>query len=146
MQKLNDQSIYHYDKQEGFTEYNPMEFKYNGYTIDKLYQLYLHTKEKLEKLEEEAKLVKGWAVSEGVNIKSLYDITNHHLLTQFDEVKLIEKDKFGYALSVRNLASNEVLVKGWMEVPDDVENGVYRLVRGKLEKDEIKEEALWNIL
>lgn len=146
MQKLHDDTIYHYDKIKGFSVYDPLEYKHNGYTIDKLYQLYLHTKEKLDEALLKEGEIKKWGEAQGIHVDDVLDVTKHDLLTQFDQVSLIEKDKHGYVLRLRNLRSNEFLTKVLVQTPEDLETGVYKLNGGKFDKDKNKEEQLWNIL
>ncbi len=48
---LEDGEIYVYDKEKGFTIYDPREYKLHGFDIESLYEHYLDKKKLLDKLE-----------------------------------------------------------------------------------------------
>jgi len=51
----------------------------------------------------------------------------------------------GYVVSVQNLTSKSILMRGSINTPQDVEKRVYRLKNGKFIKDEAKEAELWKV-
>lgn len=142
-QKLTHQEIYTYDKDNGFTIYNPLSYKYNGYTIDKLFQTVQHQREKIEALENRLAEIEAWSINEGVHINEL---TKQNLLTQFDKIYLLDMSSEGYVLKVRKLSTQNVLFKEGIHIPQDVETTLYKLNKGGLEKDKEKEERLWSVL
>lgn len=151
LQKLKDKEVYVYDKDEGFQLYNPLSYNHKGYTIDKLYDLYMHKKDEVLELKKELQDLKTYLNKEGAVLegKSLYDLVEvlemYVLSSQPHELTVIEKDEDGYVVSVQNLTSKSILMRGSINTPQDVEKRVYRLKNGKFIKDEAKEAELWKV-
>ena len=151
LQKLKDKEVYVYDKDEGFELYNPLSYNHKGYTIDKLYDLYMHKKDEVLELKKELQDLKTYLNKEGADLegKSLYDLVEvlemYVLSSQPHELTVIEKDEDGYVVSVQNLTSKSILMRGSINTPQDVEKRVYRLKNGKFIKDEAKEAELWKV-
>jgi len=51
----------------------------------------------------------------------------------------------GYIVKATRMQSNDVLTRDSVDIPKDVEKGVYRLINGQIIKDESKEAELWKV-
>jgi hypothetical protein len=148
---LKHREVYVYDKDAGFELYNPLSYSFKGYTIDKLYELAEHQKKKLEEFEFALEDLKDYLLSQGINTegKTLYELSalmrKHQLSSNPHELTLFQRDKDGYITSVARLSSKDVLTRDSINIPKDVQKGIYKLTRGEIIKDEEKEAELWRI-
>ena len=138
MQKLEDKKIYTYDKKEGFIEYDPQTYEYNGYTIDKLYQLFQTYKSKLEEKEEQIKAITKRVNDKGVNLHDNQLVKSKSV----DWIHLKVKD--GVVLRATRIDGDDVVVLPSVLVPTDVESGLYELNNGEIRKNTHKEEEVWS--
>jgi len=139
---LKHREVYVYDKDAGFELYNPLSYSFKGYTIDKLYELAEHQKNKLDELEFALEDLKEYLELQGIKSTTLrkFEVTSHP-----QDLTLIQRDGDGYVTSVARLHSKDVLTKDSIKTPPDVSKGIYKITRGEFIKDEEKEAELWRL-
>jgi len=148
---LQHREVYVYDKDKGFELYNPLSYTFKGYTIDKLYELVQHYKQIVDEYEFALEDLKEYLESQGINThkKSLYELNSrlrHHIVSSApEEVTYLEVNDEGYIVKATRMHSNDVLTRDSVDIPKDVEKGVYRLINGQIIKDESKEAELWKV-
>ena len=148
---LQHREVYVYDKDKGFELYNPLSYTFKGYTIDKLYELVQHYKQIVDEYEFALEDLKEYLESQGINThkKSLYELNarlRHHIVSSApEEVTHLEVNDEGYIVKATRMQSNDVLTRDSVDIPKDVEKGVYRLINGQIIKDESKEAELWKV-
>ena len=148
---LQHREVYVYDKDKGFELYNPLSYTFKGYTIDKLYELVQHYKQIVDEYEFALEDLKEYLESQGINThkKSLYELNarlRHHIVSSgLDEITYLEVNDEGYIVKATRMHSNDVLTRDSVDIPKDVEKGVYRLINGQIIKDESKEAELWKV-
>ena len=151
LQKLKDKEVYVYDKDKGFELYNPLSYNHKGYTIDKLYDLYMYKKEEALALKNTLEEIKQYMIDQGLELtpKPLYNmvdmLSKYVLSSKPEDLMLIDKDDDGYVVSVKKLTSKSVLLRDNINTPKDIEKRVYRIKNGKFIKDEAKEAELWKV-
>lgn len=148
---LKQGEVYVYDKDKGFELYNPLSYSFKGYTIDKLYELVQHYKNKVDEYEFALEDLKEYLEGEGINThkKSLYELTarlrRHIVSSNKGEITYLEVNDEGYIVKATRMRSNDVLTRDSVSIPEDIEKGVYRLINGQIIKDEHKEAELWKV-
>lgn len=148
---LKQGEVYVYDKDKGFELYNPLSFTFKGYTIDKLYELLQHYKSIVDEYEFALEDLKEYLELQGIHThdKSLYELTSrlrHHVVSSNkEELVHLAVDEDGYITKVTRFDSNDVLTRESINIPHDIEKGVYRLIKGQIIKDESKEAELWRV-
>lgn len=144
--KLNDGEIYKYNKENGFSIFDPFSFTYNGYTIKKLYELNENRKEVLNKLiAYETALKKKYSDAQG---KSLFDILDNLLDNNKLHIFDLEKDYNAFDTNTHGYIKNALegkLTPKKVTLPQDLLNGSYKLEKGKIIHDKRREEELWNL-
>lgn len=148
---LKHKEVYVYDKNHGFELYNPLSYQHKGYTIDKLHDLMEHYKKKVKELEFAFEEVKHYLIQEDIKIKedTLYEVVNTlkkgHLTNELNTLSVLERDEDGYIVKHTKFSPYDVFIRGVVDTPTDLESGVYKLIRGKITKDEAKEAKLWKV-
>lgn len=148
---LQHREVYVYDKEKGFELYNPLSYTFKGYTIDKLYELVQHYKTKIDEYEFALEDLKEYLESQGINThkKSLYELSsrlrNHIVSLGLDEITHLQVNDEGFIVKATRLTSKDVLTRDSVDIPKDIEKGVYRLINGQIIKDETKEAELWKV-
>lgn len=147
---LKHKEVYVYDKNHGFELYNPLSYQYNGYTIDKLFELMQHYKKKSEEYENAFEDVKHYLIKEDIKVDGLglYELTkklnSYHLTHEPKNLQAFHIED-GYIVKHTKFSPYDKFIRGDIEIPNDLEKGVYRLIRGKITKDEAKEAELWKV-
>lgn len=148
---LKHKEVYVYDKNHGFQLYNPLSYEYNGYTIDKLYELMEHYKNKVQEYENAFEDVKHFMIEEDIKIgkESLYELTktlnSYHLTHDVKNLNAFHVDGDGYIVKHTKFSPYDVFIRGVVDTPTDLEKGVYRFKKGQITKDEAKEAELWKV-
>ena len=148
--KLKDNEIYKYDSIEGFSLYDPFEFKFNGFDIKSLYQHYLDKKNILEKnkiyFDKLRKHLKefGHETSEDTLYKLIdYLIDNIKIFKVNNDYHYVRLDKDNYIIDY-GLINGDIIDYEALDIPKDITVGYYKLEGGEVIKDKIKEALLWN--
>ena len=148
---LQNGEVYVYDKVKGFELYNPLSYTFKGYTIDKLYELVQHYKSIVDEYEFALEDLKDYLESQGINThkKSLYELSakirGHIVNSAPDEITYLESNEEGYIVKATRMRSTDVMTRDSVDIPKDIEKGVYRFINGQIIKDESKEAELWRV-
>ena len=148
---LIEGEYYSYSKKEGFTEYNPLDFKYNGFDIKSLYQHYLHKLDILKEYEDTYKQIKEWLENNGMSVssKKLKDLVSEmkdkiEIFNREDNFEFFEMDQDGYIIGYKRL-DNGLLNNFLIDfIPNDLTKGYYKVVDNKIVKDLERESEVWS--
>ena len=145
--KLKDKEIYKYDSVEGFTIYDPLSYRYNGFDIKSLYEHYLDKKHLKNTHNQLYIKLKDWLESNGLTSdkNNLYDLID----VIIDKVKIFKKgtsyhyvelDDYGY-IKDYSIIKGDIIED--VDIPNDIKYGYYKLDGNKIIKDKEMEMKLW---
>jgi len=143
--KLEDGEYYVYEDGE-LKPFDPLTYKYNGYTITKLYELYKDRKELVKRLNKyRDKLIKE---NERLKGDTLYKVIDNLIQTPtldilYTQDKYFVFDKEGGYIS-KALSGTDI--GKYPNLPNDIENGYYYIKNGEIKKDKKREEEILWIL
>lgn len=138
---LKHNETYTYDKKKGFDVFDPLDYKYKGYTITSLYKLNKDKEHKLNTINElsnKLSFIKGKDIIEKLNNL----LSNEYMIIkQGERYNGVKTDQDGYVLTHNecNVALKDA------QIPLDVDSGVWKVKEGKLEKDKEREMILWSL-
>ncbi len=147
--------VYEYDKLKGFTLYDPLSYKYNGFDIKSLYEHYLHKRKILEEQEKYYNKLKEFFCNNEIDIggKDLFDILDVFMSEFFNKVRIIKDgeayhyfniDENGYIIKYLRLGG--IITQDEYEIPVDIDLGYFKLTEeNKIILDKYKEEETWNL-
>ena len=140
--RLQKGEIYIYEGGE-LIPFDPLTYQYNGFTLPKLYDLYLDRKKLLSNL----KVYRDKLLKESPHLSgdTLYDVLD--ALFNKDNIEIINKNDRYYVFDtedgyIQKVAHGSHVTKD-IELPSDIESGNYYIDNGKIIKDINKEAESW---
>jgi len=147
--KLKDKEIYKYDSKEGFTLYDPLSYRYNGFDIKSLYKHYLDKKTLLKRELIYFDRLEKWLEENDItfNGDTLYKLLddmfeNTRVFKKNNDYHYVEFNNEGY-ISKYQIINGDVIDCDKTDIPQDIDLGYYKLVNDSIIKDKEREELLW---